>query len=92
MLYGDEIGMVEDLALEGRMSVRTPMQWASGSAAPASPTAPAGELVRRWSRRRARRVNVADQRRDPDSLLRFMRRLVAPAPRDAGARAGASAR
>jgi trehalose synthase len=27
MLYGDEIGMVEDLGREGRMSVRTPMQW-----------------------------------------------------------------
>ena len=27
VLYGDEIGMVEDLRLEGRMSVRTPMQW-----------------------------------------------------------------
>jgi trehalose synthase len=48
MLYGDEIGMVEDLAREGRMSVRTPMQW----------------------------PDVADQRRDPDSLLRFMTRLV----------------
>ena len=29
LLYGDEIGMVEDLALEGRMSVRTPMQWSA---------------------------------------------------------------
>jgi glycosidase len=27
ILYGDEIGMVEDLELEGRMSVRTPMRW-----------------------------------------------------------------
>ncbi len=27
MLYGDETGMVEDLAREGRMSVRTPMDW-----------------------------------------------------------------
>src|SRR3954453_20592096 len=27
MLYGDEVGMVEDLAREGRMSVRTPMRW-----------------------------------------------------------------
>jgi trehalose synthase len=27
MLYGDEVGMVEDLGREGRMSVRTPMQW-----------------------------------------------------------------
>jgi trehalose synthase len=28
LLYGDEIGMAEDLAREGRMSVRTPMDWA----------------------------------------------------------------
>ena len=27
ILYGDEIGMVEDLAIEGRMAVRTPMEW-----------------------------------------------------------------
>ena len=27
MLYGDEIGMVEDLAIAGRMAVRTPMEW-----------------------------------------------------------------
>jgi len=32
MLYGDEIGMEEDLALEGRMSVRTPMEWTAVSA------------------------------------------------------------
>ena len=33
MLYGDEIGMVEDLAREGRMSVRTPMQVGRGGRA-----------------------------------------------------------
>jgi trehalose synthase len=27
LLYGDEVGMVEDLSREGRMSVRTPMEW-----------------------------------------------------------------
>ncbi len=27
ILYGDEIGMREDLSIEGRMSVRTPMEW-----------------------------------------------------------------
>jgi trehalose synthase len=27
ILYGDEIGMVEDLSRDGRMSVRTPMRW-----------------------------------------------------------------
>jgi trehalose synthase len=48
ILYGDEIGMGEDLRREGRMSVRTPMQW----------------------------DRVAREKRAPDSLLRFMRRLV----------------
>src|SRR4029078_736959 len=27
--YGEEIGMGEDLSLEGRNSIRTPMQWSS---------------------------------------------------------------
>jgi glycosidase len=27
LFYGDEIGMVEDLSIEGRMAVRTPMEW-----------------------------------------------------------------
>jgi trehalose synthase len=53
MLYGDELGMGEDLGREGRMAVRLPMPWSG-----------AGE------------VNVAEQRRDPDSLLRFLSRLV----------------
>jgi glycosidase len=48
MLYGDEIGMAEDLGLEGRMAVRTPMDWDA----------------------------VARQRRDHDSLLRFMTGLL----------------
>jgi maltose alpha-D-glucosyltransferase/alpha-amylase len=48
ILYGDEIGMGEDLRRDGRMSVRTPMQWSS----------------------------VAAQRRDEDSLLRFLTRLI----------------
>ena len=29
VLYGDEIGMEEDLSIEGRMSVRLPMDWAA---------------------------------------------------------------
>src|SRR5204863_2408810 len=33
VLYGDEIGMGEDLDLEGRMSVRTPMLWEPGAGA-----------------------------------------------------------
>src|SRR4051795_1173121 len=75
MLYGDEIGMGENLALEGRMSVRTPMQWASGAGAGFSTAA---ELVRPLPHGDfgPDRVNVADQRHDPGSLLAFMGRLI----------------
>ena len=30
LFYGEEIGMGENLDLEGRMAVRTPMQWQAG--------------------------------------------------------------
>ena len=64
LFYGEEIGMAENLEIEGRNSVRTPMQW-SPSGTPASrrsrtpPTLPA-DHADGWPRR----VNVADQRRD----------------------------
>ena len=30
LFYGEEIGMGENLAAEGRLAVRTPMQWTAG--------------------------------------------------------------
>ena len=78
LFYGEEIGMGEDLAAEGRLAVRTPMQWTAGrnggfSSAPPRRAAPA-----RWSSGgfAPEFVNVADQRRDPDSLLSFMKLLI----------------
>ncbi|MGW5055301.1 alpha-amylase family protein [Actinokineospora sp. NPDC004072] len=77
LFYGEEIGMGENLAVEGRAAVRTPMQWEPGPGAgfstadperfPAPP--PGGEFG-------PDRVNVRDQRRDPDSLLSWIKRLV----------------
>ena len=74
--YGDEIGMGDDLSLEGRNSVRTPMQWAderqagfSSSDTLTRPVIDDGP----WS---YHRVNVESQQRDTDSLLRFMIRLI----------------
>ncbi|KNC90382.1 alpha-amylase family protein [Trabulsiella odontotermitis] len=45
MRYGDEIGMGDDLRLEERYAVRTPMQWSSREAAGFS-GAPAEKLIR----------------------------------------------
>jgi len=77
LFYGEEIGMGENLDREGRLAVRTPMQWNAGrnggfsAAAPSRLTSPVvdGGFA-------PAHVNVEDQRRDPDSLLNFIRRLV----------------
>jgi glycosidase len=77
LFYGEEIGMGENLDLEGRMSVRSPMQWtdqANGGFSFASPD----DLVRPVTGAdfSPERVNAAAQLKDPDSLLGFMSRLV----------------
>jgi maltose alpha-D-glucosyltransferase/alpha-amylase len=76
LLYGDEIGMGEDLSLPGRLAVRNPMQWsrehAGGFSAgdslyrPVHAEGPFGYLA----------VNVADQRHEPDSLYTWVARAI----------------
>jgi trehalose synthase len=79
LFYGEEIGMAENLAIEGRYSVRAPMQWSDERHGGFSTTEDAGALCRPvvdaegW---RPARVNVAAQRRAPDSLLNWMERLI----------------
>jgi maltose alpha-D-glucosyltransferase/alpha-amylase len=76
--YGDEIGMGDNIWLEDRDGVRTPMQWDAGPNAGFS-TADASALydpliddpVHGY-----RRVNVAAQRADPGSLLNRMREMM----------------
>jgi len=77
LFYGEEIGMGESLAAEGRLAVRTPMQWTSGRNGGFSTAAPGklpGPVVEGGFAPQF--VNVADQRRDPDSLLSFMKLLI----------------
>ena len=76
LFYGEEIGMAENLAIEGRYSVRAPMQWAAEPHAgfttasePCRPLVEEGPFG-------FREVNVTRQRRDPESLLNWMERLV----------------
>jgi maltose alpha-D-glucosyltransferase/alpha-amylase len=75
LFYGDEIGMGEDLDLDGRMSVRTPMQWSPG---PGGGFSAADRLVRPMPGGAfgPDRVSVAAQRRGEDSLLRWLTRLI----------------
>jgi maltose alpha-D-glucosyltransferase/alpha-amylase len=74
--YGDEIGMGDDLALPERQSARTPMQWSaepqggfSTSTKPILPVISDGPYG-------YEHVNVAEQRRDPNSLLNWMERII----------------
>ena len=68
VLYGDEIGVGENLGIDDRMSVRVPMQW----------TADAPEMERPYATGKfgPKKVNVAAQERDHESLLMWMQRLV----------------
>ena len=77
LFYGEEIGMGENLDIEGRLAVRTPMQWDDGPNGGFS-TAPKRRLTRPqptglWS---PDHVNAASQRQDPDSLWSFVRTLI----------------
>jgi glycosidase len=77
LFYGEEIGMAENLAIEGRMSVRAPMQWSDEPNAGFSTAAP--EMLRRpvvSGEYGPDAINVADQRRDRGSLLSSMARLI----------------
>jgi trehalose synthase len=77
LYYGEEIGMGENLSADDRLAVRTPMQWSSGESGGWS-RAPRRKLVRQLTDGGygPEHVNVADQRRDPESLLNFVQLLV----------------
>jgi maltose alpha-D-glucosyltransferase/alpha-amylase len=78
LYYGDEIGMGDNIWLDDRVGVRTPMQWDASPNAGFSGAAPdqlyapvmdGGEFD-------YRKVNVQQQENDPDSLLNWTRRAL----------------
>lgn len=76
--YGDEIGMGDDLTLPDREAVRTPMQWSDQPNGGFS-NAPAQELslpVVAKGEYGYPRVNVEQQRHDPQSLLNWLERML----------------
>ena len=78
LFYGEEIGMGENLAIEGRMSVRAPMQWSSGANGGFSNAEDPKALCRPVVEGEfgPEQVNAFDQRRDPDSLMNWMERVI----------------
>lgn len=76
--YGQEIGMGEDLSLEGRKSVRTLMQWSDEEHGGFS-DAPKGKLIKEMiaeGEHSYKNINVQDQHRDANSLLNWMERAI----------------
>ena len=77
LFYGEEIGMGENLAIEGRLSVRTPMQWDDGPTAGFS-TAKPSKLRRPLVEGEygPMAVTVKEQRGQAESLLSWMQRAI----------------
>ncbi len=78
IVYGDEIGMGEDLTQADRATVRLPMQWDGGRNGGFS-KAPAAKLVQRpvaTGKFGYRRINAASQQGDEGSYWWFVRRLL----------------
>jgi maltose alpha-D-glucosyltransferase / alpha-amylase len=76
MQYGDEIGMGDDLTLDERDCARTPMQWTSEQHGAFSRAERTVRPCIDDDTFGYRHVNVADQRREPDSLLNWTERRI----------------
>ena len=77
LFYGEEIGMAENLGIEGRQSVRTPMQWTdekNGGFSSVPPSRLRRPVVEGQFGPLA--VNARAQRSEPGSLLSWMERVI----------------
>jgi trehalose synthase len=76
LFYGEEIGMAENLAIDGRYSVRAPMQWTDELNGGFTTADEAVRPIVEEGQFGYRKVNAASQRRDPHALLNWMERLI----------------
>ena len=74
--YGDEIGMGDDLSLPERYPIRTPMQWSEERLAGFSTAEKPVRPVITEGPYNYQHVNVERQRRDDNSLLNWMMRMI----------------
>jgi maltose alpha-D-glucosyltransferase / alpha-amylase len=76
MRYGDELGMGDDLTLPERNCARTPMQWSSEPHGGFSRARKTILPVISGGPYGFEKVNVAGQRRDPQSFLNWTERMI----------------
>nr|MBI1228947.1 trehalose synthase [Cytophagales bacterium] len=74
--YGDEIGMGDDLTLNERDSVRTPMQWTSDTQAGFSLSEKLVNPLIKEGPYGYEHINMETQRREPNSLLNWMTSMI----------------
>jgi maltose alpha-D-glucosyltransferase/alpha-amylase len=74
--YGDEIGMGDDLSLPERNCARTPMQWSTEPQAGFTKSAKPILRIISEGPFGYMHVNAAQQRRDPNSPLNWMERII----------------
>jgi maltose alpha-D-glucosyltransferase/alpha-amylase len=74
--YGEEIGMGDDLRLQERLAVRTPMQWSAAPQAGFTTAPKAFRPVISGGEYGYEKVNVAAQEQNPASLLMFIQQLI----------------
>jgi maltose alpha-D-glucosyltransferase/alpha-amylase len=88
LYYGDEIGMGDNLALDDRYGVRTPMQWSADKNAGFSDADKTYLPVIDDAVYGYRRVNVAAQEGDEESYLAWTRYLIGARQAQPALRAG----
>ncbi|MGM4896011.1 alpha-amylase family protein [Tardiphaga sp. 839_C3_N1_4] len=74
--YGDEIAMGDDLTLPERNCARTPMQWSTEPRAGFTKSEKSKNPVIDKGPYGYNHVNVAKQRRDPNSMLNWTERMI----------------
>jgi maltose alpha-D-glucosyltransferase / alpha-amylase len=76
LMYGDEIGMGEDLSLPGRLAVRNPMQWSPRQAGGFSTASKLYRPAHAEGPYGYRTVNVLGQRHQPGSLYSWVAHAI----------------
>jgi maltose alpha-D-glucosyltransferase/alpha-amylase len=74
--YGDEIGIGDDLRRPERGSTRTPMQWSAEPQGGFTKHPKSRVPVTSGGAYGFERINVASQRRDPESFLNWIERMI----------------